>query len=77
MATMNRQITCGNNIIKLINDLAASISPDGGNLDMAGMKGTLEADVMRIKILNQQRVKRPRRKSSAQVIHHAKKAVIL
>ena len=32
MAAMNRQITCGNNIIKLINDLAASISPDGGNL---------------------------------------------
>lgn len=39
MAAMNRQITCGNNIIKLIHDLAASISPDGGNLDMAGMKG--------------------------------------
>lgn len=78
MAAMNRQITCGNNIIKLINDLAASISPDGGNLDMAGMKGTLEADAARNKkILNQQRVKRPRRKSSAQVIHHAKKAVIL
>lgn len=49
MAAMNRQITCGNNIIKLINDLAASISPDGGNLDMAGMKGTLEADAARIK----------------------------
>ena len=49
MAAMNRQITCGNNIIKLINDLAASISPDGGNLDMAGMKGTLDADVARIK----------------------------
>lgn len=77
MAAMNRQITCGNNIIKLINDLAASISPDGGNLDMAGMKGTLDADAARIKILNQQRMKRPRRKSSAQVIHHARKAVIL
>lgn len=49
MAAMNRQITCGNNIIKLINDLAASISPDGGNLDMAGMKGTLDADAARIK----------------------------
>ena len=49
MAAMNRQITCGNNIIKLINDLAASISPDGGNLDMAGMKGTLDADATRIK----------------------------
>ena len=49
MAAMNRQITCGNNIIKLIDDLAASISPDGGNLDMAGMKGTLDADVARIK----------------------------
>ena len=33
----------------LINDLAASISPDGGNLDMAGMKGTLDADAARIK----------------------------
>ena len=31
MAAMNRQITCGNNIIKLIHDLAASISPDGGH----------------------------------------------
>ena len=49
MTAMNRQITCGNNIIKLINDLAASISPDGGNLDMAGMKGTLDADAARIK----------------------------
>ena len=49
MAAMNRQITCGNNIIKLINDLAASISPNGGNLDMAGMKGTLDADAARIK----------------------------
>ena len=33
MAAMNRQITCGNNIIKLINDFAASISPDGGTMD--------------------------------------------
>ena len=33
MAAMNRQITCGNNIIKLIHDLAASISPDGGTMD--------------------------------------------
>ncbi len=29
--------------------LQASISPDGGNLDMAGMKGTLDADAARIK----------------------------
>ena len=49
MAAMNRQITCGNNIIKLIHDLASSISPDGGNLDMTGMKGTLDADAARIK----------------------------
>ena len=33
MAAMNRQITRGNNIIKLINDFAASISPDGGTMD--------------------------------------------
>ena len=49
MAAMNRQIKCGNNIIKLINHPAASISPDGGNLDMAGMKGTLDADAATIK----------------------------
>ena len=49
MAAMNRQITCGNNIIKLIDDLAATIDPGGGNMDMKGMKGTLDADVERIK----------------------------
>ncbi|MFQ9456533.1 MAG: DUF6531 domain-containing protein [Agathobacter rectalis] len=49
MKAMNEQITCGNNIIKLIDDLAATIDPGGGNMDMKGMKGTLDADVERIK----------------------------
>ena len=40
MAAMNRQITCGNNIIKLINDLAASISPDAETWTMARNEGT-------------------------------------
>ena len=38
MAAMNRQITCGNNIIKLINDLA------GGDADFIGMGRGLIAD---------------------------------
>lgn len=45
ISVVSQQISCGNNIIKLINDLADAINPNGGNMDMSRMKGVLEADV--------------------------------
>ena len=45
ISVVSQQISCGNNIIKLINDLADTINPNGGNMDMSRMKGVLEADV--------------------------------
>lgn len=45
ISIVSQQISCGNNIIKLINDLADTINPNGGNMDMSRMKGVLEADV--------------------------------
>ena len=46
---VSQQITYGNNITKLINDLAATINPNGGNLNVDKMKGVLDADVENIK----------------------------
>ena len=46
---VSSQITCGNNIVKLINDLANTIDPNGGNMDMGRMKGVLDADVENLK----------------------------
>lgn len=43
------QTVCGSDIIKLINDLANTIDPNGGNMDMGKMKGVLDADVENIR----------------------------
>ena len=43
------QASCGSDIIKLINDLANTIDPNGGNMDMGKMKGVLDADVENIR----------------------------
>ena len=43
------QASCGSDIIKLINDLANAIDPNGGNMDMGKMKGVLDADVENIR----------------------------
>ena len=43
------QTVCGSDIIKLINDLANTIDPNGGNMDMGKMKGVLDADIENIR----------------------------
>ena len=43
------QASCGSDIIKLINDLANAIDPNGGNMDMGKMKSVLDADVENIR----------------------------
>ena len=49
LSIVSSQVTCGNNIIKFINDLANTIDPNGGNMDMGRMKGVLDADVENLK----------------------------
>ena len=43
------EAACGDDIIKLIRDLASAIDPNGGNMDMGRMKGVLDADVENIR----------------------------
>ena len=43
------EAACGDDIIKLISDLASAIDPNGGNMDMGRMKGVLDADVENIR----------------------------
>ena len=42
---LQQSVTYGNSIKKLIEDLANTIDPNGGNMDMAKCSGTLEADI--------------------------------